>query len=67
MYIHTCLLAAEDMNSVGHPQLTEGITAFTNNNDALLSTEYSIKLAPKLLKLNFPPVNEGKNTIQVYM
>ena len=56
------ILGVEDTAAIEQPQLTESSTAVNDNDDdtnLLLPSEIDVKMAPKLLRLQFPRVDEG--------
>ena len=56
------ILGVEDTAAIEQPQLIESSTAVNDNDDdtnLLLPSEIDVKMAPKLLRLQFPRVDEG--------
>ena len=57
------ILGVEDTAAVEQPQLPKSSAAVDDNNDddtdLLIPSEIDVKMAPKLLRLQFPRVDEG--------
>ena len=53
------ILDVEDTAAIEQPQLTESSTAVNDDTNLLLPSEIDVKMAPKLLRLQFPRVDEG--------